>query len=107
MTGATLAVDCQHGFKDATIEISSNGRPFYQGKLEGKAAAFGRTTGRWKEDLGVSPGKHRFIVKVTSPSSKYIEEEEITGEFAAGQTLALEIRFGRGFGHNMTLKWKK
>ena len=111
-TGAILALDCKHNFKDAEIQIRAGEQVLLDAKLEGKPGGFfGRTGGTFIDRLDLRPGKHSILVKVHSAADKYIEEEKIEGEFAVGKTQTLEIRFGRGsaFGktRDLTLKWKK
>ena len=101
---ATLEIICNHHFKQATLEIFLDGRPFFTGALEGKrkALTLGMTRGgRLEAKKHLPGGRHTIRVLVKSPEDLYQDETSITETIAAHAVRTLKINFGEeGSGPN-------
>ncbi len=111
---ATLRIECLHNFRDATLEISSDGRTILTARLRGQEQGFGGVaivSGAYRTSLQVPAGERDFRVRVHSRRSDFDEYDLIGGRFAEGASRTMVIEFGKGsgigvFDRKLTLRWK-
>jgi len=94
---ATLEIVCNHPFKQATLEIFVDGKPLFEGALEGKRKklTLGITRGgRLEAKKELPSGRHTIRVRVKSEDDKYEDEATVTDTIAAHAVRTLKISFG-------------
>ena len=111
---ATLVVDCQHNFKDGTLEIFMDEELLASLALRGEVRNLGVVevaSGVVRRSISVPTGQHLFRVRARANRGDYRGEEEIGGSFSENSTRILLIEFGKGsglkvFDRKLTLSWK-
>ena len=100
---SSLEIECNHNFKEAILEIYLGKERVFESSLADKKQV--------NETIAIRAGEQTLRVHVESKRDKFIDEKEITGDFAADGSRKLIIDLGRGsflgFGKkNLNLRWK-
>ncbi|MGH9858898.1 MAG: hypothetical protein ACRD5F_02620, partial [Candidatus Acidiferrales bacterium] len=111
---ATLVIDCQHNFKDGTLEIFMDHKRLATLSLRGDVRDLGvieYAVGVVRRTITVPVGQHVFRVRARANRGDYQGEEQIGGAFNEDATRIMLIEFGRGsgikvFDRKLTLSWK-
>ncbi|MGH9790336.1 MAG: hypothetical protein ACRD5W_03925, partial [Candidatus Acidiferrales bacterium] len=111
---ATLVIDCQHNFKDGTLEIFMDDKRLATLSLRGDVRDLGvieYAVGVVRRTITVPAGQHLFRVRARANRGDYQGEEQIGGAFSEDATRIMLIEFGRGSGikvvdRKLTLSWK-
>ena len=99
---ASLQIDCRHNYDEGNLTVQVDGKTVLHEPLVNKKSL---TVVR---PVGV--GQHKVTVHVVSEKAKFDQQQDISGEFAAGGSRVLVIDFGRlsGMGfreRKLALKW--
>ncbi len=111
---ATLVVECEHNFKDGTLEVLMDGERLVTLALRGEVLdlrVMSVASGTVRRTLTVPVGQHLFTVRARANRGEYRGEEEIGGRFSEGATRILQVGFGKGSGigvfeRKLTLAWR-
>ncbi len=111
---ATLVIDCQHNFRDGTLEILMDDERLATLSLRGDVRDLGvieYAVGVVRRTITVPAGQHVFRVRARANRGDYEGEEQIGGSFGEDATRIMLIEFGRGsgikvFDRKLTLSWK-
>ncbi len=100
---STLEIECNHNFKEATMEIYVGKEKVFESDLANKVQLNGTAP--------IRAGEQKLRVRVESKRDKFIDEKEITGDFAVDGSRKLIVDFGRGSGfglgkRDLRLRWK-
>ncbi len=114
VANSSLSINCQHNFKDATIEILSDDKSIYRGNLRGQSQDLALVKifqGTLHTSISIPAGQHVLRVHVNSKADNYDGEEQIGGNFPAEGSRSLSIEFGKGsaFGvveRKLALRWR-
>ncbi len=106
---ATLEIECRHNFRQAKLEIFSDGKRIYSGELVGQSRVLARASGVLNATAPIRAGEHTLSVRITADREDY--RGEITGTFAEGAARVLRIEFGKGSGlgfkgRKLSLSWR-
>jgi len=94
---ATLEIECNYPFKEATLEIFVDGKPLFTGALEAKRRkmTLGITRGgKLEAKRDVPSGRHAIRVHVKSDEDKFEDEATVTETIAPHAVRTLKISFG-------------
>lgn len=104
---ATLEVECNFSFRNATLQVFIDGQKIVDSPLEAKyrPLRFSRG-GKYETNGPVAAGQHHVRVRVTAPDEKepFDQQATIDGNFTAGATRHLLIEFPK---RRLTLRWKQ
>jgi hypothetical protein len=106
---ATLQVEVEHHFSDATASVWVDDKLVYTqsllGKKQRRGLVFRKVVGHQFQVVRVPPGKHQVRVRVESPSDAYDQSKVTSVEVAEGVSL-LKITCGDK-GEGLQLDFKK
>jgi serine/threonine protein kinase len=99
VTPATLEIEVDHKFAEASLSVWVDDSLTYTHVLEGtdkkRLGVFHHVQGHEFHAMQISPGKHSLRVQVTSEAATYNQSSTITGDFATGQENVLRITFNK------------
>jgi hypothetical protein len=111
---ATLVIECEHNFKDGTLEVLMDGDALVTLALRGDVRDLGVLTvasGTVRRTIAIPTGQHVFTVRARANRGEYRGQEEIGGRFSEGATRIMFVEFGKGSGikvfeRKLTLAWR-